>query len=176
MTLFLPEHLALRPDSCRVRRTHADGRFQTLTYATYQKRLNRSMGFEDFFRLSVHAVITDAENRVLLLRATYGDGTWGLPGGALDAGETVHEALLRECREELGCEIDVQYLSGIYSHPAVKSQAIIFRCALPADAAVRLSAEHAEMRYFAPVEMSPVQRQRVEDCLGYDGQVVSRRF
>ena len=134
------------------------------------------MGFEDFFRLSVHAVITDATNQVLLLRATYGDGAWGLPGGALDPGETIHEALLRECREELGCEIDVRYLSGIYSHPAVNSQAIIFRCGLSADAAVRLSAEHAEMRYFAPEEMSPVQRQRVEDCLGYDGQVVSRRF
>lgn len=47
-------------------------------------RLNRSMGFEDSFRLSVHAVITDTWNRVLLLRATYGDGAWGLPGGALD--------------------------------------------------------------------------------------------
>jgi 8-oxo-dGTP pyrophosphatase MutT (NUDIX family) len=47
------------------------------------------MGFDDRYRLSAHAVITDEAGRVLLLQATYGDRRWGLPGGAVDPGETL---------------------------------------------------------------------------------------
>ena len=63
------------------------------------------MGFDDRYRLSAHAVITDETGRVLLLRATYGDRRWGLPGGAVDPGETLHETVVRECKEELGCDV-----------------------------------------------------------------------
>ena len=138
--------------------------------------LGRSMGFEDRFRMSVHAVITDEQERVLLLRATYADGAWGLPGGAVDPGETVHETLIRECWEELGCVVNVQYLSGVYCHPAVESHALIFRCTLPPGAEISLSSEHSNWDYIALAELSPVQRQRVEDCLRFDGNARSCRF
>lgn len=134
------------------------------------------MGFEDRFRMSVHAVITDEHERVLLLRATYADRAWGLSGGALDRNETVHETLLRECQEELGCAVGVQYLSGVYCPSAVESHALIFRCTLPEGAEIRLSSEHSEWRYFEVKELSTVQRQRVEDCLRFDGNARSRRF
>lgn len=126
--------------------------------------------------MSVHAVITDAEGRVLQLKATYGSRDWGLPGGNLDRGETIHEALRRECLEELGCEIEIRELTGIYYHARFNSQALIFRCELARDARIRLSREHSEARYFALEELSPVQRKRVEDCLGFDGQVRSAAF
>lgn len=63
------------------------------------------MAFADRYRLSVHAVITDDAGRILLLKQTYGDLRWGLPGGSVDRGETVHQAIVRECVEELGCSI-----------------------------------------------------------------------
>lgn len=34
-------------------------------------------------------------------------GTWSIPGGAQELGETVHEAGKREIREETGLEIDI---------------------------------------------------------------------
>jgi 8-oxo-dGTP diphosphatase len=34
-------------------------------------------------------------------------GRWELPGGKVDAGETPDQALAREIREELGCEVTV---------------------------------------------------------------------
>jgi 8-oxo-dGTP diphosphatase len=134
------------------------------------------MGFEDFFRLSAHAVITNPHGRVLLLKATYGACDWGLPGGALDPGETVHEGLLRECAEELGCDVVVQYLSGVYHHRAVSSHALVFRCSLPSDAVIRLSEEHSEFSYQPVAELPPVQRRRVLECLTYEGTVRSASF
>lgn len=134
------------------------------------------MGFDDWFRLSAHAVITDSSGRVLLLRANYGDHGWGLPGGALDPGETVHAALLRECDEELGTRVDIQYLSGVYAHSAVRSHAFIFRCSLPEGVEIRLSDEHSEARYWDPDDLPDVQRRRVLECIEFDGVVRSALF
>jgi 8-oxo-dGTP diphosphatase len=38
----------------------------------------------------------------------YADGTWQLPSGHLEAGESVAAALIREAREEIGVTIDEQ--------------------------------------------------------------------
>ncbi len=139
------------------------------------------MAFDDHFRLSVHAVITNLENEVLQLKATYGDKHWGLPGGALEPQETIHQALLRECHEELGQEIVVDYMSGMYYHSHYNSHALIFRCHLianPKDSTevITLSSEHSEYRYFKLDELSKVQRQRVEECINFDGRVKSAAF
>jgi 8-oxo-dGTP diphosphatase len=134
------------------------------------------VGFEDRFRLSVHAVITDEDDRVLVMQATYGDRAWGLPGGALDPGETIHEALRRECREELGLDVEPLYLSGVYHHARVQSHAFIFRGRIPPGQAPTLSDEHSAWKYVAVDELAPVQRRRVEECLAFDGQVRSAAF
>lgn len=146
------------------------------------------MAYSDLFRLSSHAVITNERDEVLLLKANYGDFNWGLPGGALDPAETVHDALNRECLEELNCEVIVRYLSGIYYHSAYNSQVFIFRCELNRDAKITLSEEHSEHK-FTPLEALPkVQRIRVSDCLSFDnnfdidvdgnspGNVITRKF
>lgn len=134
------------------------------------------MAFEDKFRLGVFAVITNKENQVLLLKATYDGERWGLPGGSVDPGETVHEALARECSEELGVTTKILYLSGIYFHRAYDSHACIFRGEIAENAVITLSNEHSEYRYFSLDELSAIQRQRVNDCLSFDGQVKSAKF
>jgi 8-oxo-dGTP pyrophosphatase MutT (NUDIX family) len=134
------------------------------------------MAFEDTFRLSVHAVFTDADGKILQLKATYGNLAWGLPGGALEPSETIHEALLRECKEELGIDIIVLYMSGMYFHKAYNSHACIFKCELPSDSKIQLSSEHSEYKYFPLTEMSSIQQQRVLDCLQFDGKVKSAKF
>lgn len=134
------------------------------------------MAFNDMFRMSCHAVIADADGQVLQLQASYGDGRWGLPGGALEPGETIHQALLRECREELGLTVTIDYLSGVYYHACYQSQVCIFRCRLPAGASVRLSNEHLAWRYWPLAELSAMQQQRVMDCLQFDGNVCSAVF
>lgn len=49
--------------------------------------------------LGVRAVVRDAAGRVLLVKHTYVPG-WYLPGGGVDPGETLHDALEKELREE----------------------------------------------------------------------------
>lgn|SRR3989338_1442126 len=134
------------------------------------------MDFHNHFRLSSHAVIFNLQNELLQLKATYGNKSWGLPGGSLEPGETIHEALIRECQEELGIKVEIVYLSGIYFHKTYNSHACIFRCNMQPNSHIQLSSEHSEYRYFKLEELTAIQRKRIEDCLNYDGKVKSAAF
>jgi ADP-ribose pyrophosphatase YjhB (NUDIX family) len=46
------------------------------------------------------------EERILVLRQRAGLRTYSLPGGTLEEGETLAEALIREMREETGLEVE----------------------------------------------------------------------
>ncbi|MFC4357219.1 NUDIX domain-containing protein [Halobium salinum] len=52
------------------------------------------------------AYVRDDEGRLLLQRAT-GSGTWSVPGGGLEGGETLVESAVREVREETGVDCEV---------------------------------------------------------------------
>jgi mutator protein MutT len=58
--------------------------------------------------VSVGAVIVD-EARVLLIKRGQAplQGRWSLPGGVVEVGETLRDALVREVREETGLDVDV---------------------------------------------------------------------
>jgi ADP-ribose pyrophosphatase YjhB (NUDIX family) len=47
-----------------------------------------------------------------------GYGKWVFPGGFVDRGEPVHEAAVRETREEAGLDVRLDRVLGVYSFPA----------------------------------------------------------
>jgi 8-oxo-dGTP pyrophosphatase MutT (NUDIX family) len=48
------------------------------------------------------AIIHDLAGRILLVKPSYRDDTWEIPGGGLDIGEDPRQAVIREVKEELG--------------------------------------------------------------------------
>jgi len=65
---------------------------------------------------SVTAVVVDNTGDLLLVHKTDND-LWALPGGGVDPGESVSEAVLREVLEETGMDVEVVRLSGVYTNP-----------------------------------------------------------
>jgi 8-oxo-dGTP diphosphatase len=55
------------------------------------------------------------DDRLLLIRRGRPprQGQWSIPGGRQEAGETVHEAVIREIREEAGIEIEILDIAAV---------------------------------------------------------------
>jgi 8-oxo-dGTP pyrophosphatase MutT (NUDIX family) len=67
--------------------------------------------------LGVRGVVLDPAGRVFLIKHSYADG-WHLPGGGVEAGETLPQALARELREEGNIELTgPPALHGVFFHP-----------------------------------------------------------
>ncbi|XOQ13420.1 MAG: NUDIX hydrolase [Shouchella clausii] len=60
------------------------------------------------------ALINDENGNILLVKNIKGDSFyWGPPGGAVEKGETLEQAVIREVREETGFNIEVMGLNSI---------------------------------------------------------------
>ena len=60
------------------------------------------------------AIIRDKKGRILLQkRSDYGD--WGLPGGAMEPGESIEETMIREVKEETGIDFEVYNFYSVYT-------------------------------------------------------------
>src|SRR5437660_11533680 len=71
--------------------------------------------FPEFPLVGVGAIIIE-ENRVLLVKRARPPllAQWSIPGGALEVGELVREAVVREAREETGLIVEPGELLGVY--------------------------------------------------------------
>jgi len=69
---------------------------------------------KDIPNCAVGAIVLE-KGEVLLVRRDHAPalGQWSLPGGRVEWGETLREAIVREVREETGIDIEVEGLAGI---------------------------------------------------------------
>jgi ADP-ribose pyrophosphatase YjhB (NUDIX family) len=65
---------------------------------------------------SVNVVVTNEAGDILLIRRSDNDN-WAVPGGAIDLGESIPQAAVRETREETGIECEITGIVGTYSDP-----------------------------------------------------------
>jgi 8-oxo-dGTP pyrophosphatase MutT (NUDIX family) len=102
-----------------------------------------------------------AEDRVLLVRHTYGRRSWDLPGGAVKRGEPPLRAAQREMHEELGLEAadwtEIGALQGTVDHR--RDTIHCFSAELVAPTLTLDRGEIAAARWFArselPADLSP---------------------
>lgn len=112
-------------------------------------------------QLAVSAAIV-RDGKVLVMRRARepAHGLFTLPGGRVEPGETVHEAVTREIREETALEIALAGLAG--THDAIRHDAagrLVQHYVILAFAArwiggdVVLNDEHDTYRWLAPAEL-----------------------
>ena len=115
--------------------------------------------------VGVGAVIVDdhrEENRVLLIRRGTAPllGEWSLPGGVLECGETLREAVVREAREETGLVVETVEMLGVYERviPGDEGRVryhyvlIDFLCR-PVGGDLKAGSDAAEVRWFTRDEL-----------------------
>jgi 8-oxo-dGTP diphosphatase len=86
-------------------------------------------------RIVVTAAVVERNGAYLVtrrLRGTHLEGMWEFPGGKCEDGETHESCLLRELREELGCEavIGAKLFEVAHEYPERTVELHFFRCEL----------------------------------------------
>jgi 8-oxo-dGTP diphosphatase len=77
--------------------------------------------------LSVSGYITNKDGEVLLVRNIHRSDTMEMPGGQVEEGETLEEAIHREVFEETGIKVNVHGITGIYQNVTSGVTCVVFR-------------------------------------------------
>ncbi len=118
----------------------------------------------DYIGVGVGAVIVDEQGRLFLARrgpqAKNERGLWEFPGGSVEFGERLAEALQREMREEYGIEIEVGELLDVADHilPDEGQHWVSpsYICKIKSgQPAIREATKCAEIGWFAPDQVPP---------------------
>jgi len=98
----------------------------------------------------VTAVIIEYGGRVLLQRRAMepGRGLWTFPGGFLEVGERPEEGAVREAKEEVGLEVELAGLHGVYSRPHIGIVLVVYAGTSASGAAVVGDYESTEVAWF----------------------------
>lgn len=107
--------------------------------------------------LTVDAVILDPTHGVVLVRRANPPfaGSWALPGGFVEVGETCEAACAREAAEETGLEVRVVSLVGVFSEPGRDPRghtvSVAYLCR-PVRGELAAASDAADARWFSDVE------------------------
>jgi ADP-ribose pyrophosphatase YjhB (NUDIX family) len=107
------------------------------------------------------ALVIDDQGRILMQqRADSGD--WSLPGGTMEIGETLADAVIREVKEETGLDIKITGILGIFTDPhhviayedgEVRQEFNITFTAQAVAGTLMVSDESTGVRFIAPDEL-----------------------
>ena len=78
---------------------------------------------------------------------------WEFVGGKVEPGETMEQALQRECAEELAIQVNVggQFLQEYHDYPDMLIRLTLFHCTIPSGAPQAL--EHKDLRWIPPSQI-----------------------
>lgn len=120
-----------------------------MAISPYYKGLRERIGSELLLIPAVSALVRDAEGRLLIHQRP--DGTWSLPAGAIEPGETPAQAVVRETLEETGLQVIPERVAAVvggescrvrnrHGH-AIEYVLIVFECGICGGSLVQTSDE-----------------------------------
>jgi ADP-ribose pyrophosphatase YjhB (NUDIX family) len=129
--------------------------------------------FSRAMTLGVRALVVDGQGRIFLVKHSYVRG-WHLPGGGVEAGETLTEALARELHEEGNIElIGPPQFFGMFFNRRASSRdhvALFVVRQFRQSATPQPDREIVEHGFFAldtlPHDTTPATRARIAEALG----------
>ena len=95
-------------------------------YILYADDLQRQ---DYLFRVSLKAVIFNENDEILIVKES-GRDWWDIPGGRIDHGESIKEALARELREEVSLTGDFTYTTILAEDPRYLSSHNLYQMRL----------------------------------------------
>lgn len=128
---------------------------------------------------SANVIAVNELGEILMIRRTDNDN-WAVPGGAMDLGESITDAAVRETLEETGIACEITGLVGIYTNPRhlirytsndeVRQEFSIVFTARPLSGQLTASSESSEPQWVAResihgLQMHPSMRQRIQRYL-----------
>lgn len=117
------------------------------------------MSEKEMKTIKVVAAIIKHDDKVFATQRGYGElkGGWEFPGGKIEAGETPQQALIREIKEELDTEIEVNaYMDTVeYDYPTFHLSMDCYWCTVKQGHLVLL--EHEASKWLNAEELNSVE-------------------
>lgn len=145
---------------------------------SYISWLRRYVGQRRIFHIGSIGAVRDEQGRVLVMQRS-DTGDWDFPGGAMNLGETLTEALIREVREETGLHVAPTRLVGLYTSPEMQNYTYpngdqiqgwgaFFECRVVGGLLQARDGEALDLTFVLPEELAfdfPVLNQMKDDLL-----------
>ena len=134
--------------------------------------------------VAVGGIVEDEQGNILLVKTHHGG--WVFPGGQVEVGENLMDALSREIKEESGIDAVVSHLIGVYSNTGihkwydgvtdVPTKLMLDHVCKPVGGELAISDETSDSRWVAKDEVlemvkAPAYRTRYKAYLQFDGHV-----
>lgn len=134
----------------------------------YISQLRQYIGQRPILLVGAALLVLDDQNRLLMMKRS-DSGCWGIPGGAMEPGESAEDAARRETLEETNLEAEELSLFGVFSGPElyyrypngdeVYNVSIVYT-SHDWRGKIKLNREHGEWRLFdageIPEDISPL--------------------
>lgn len=122
----------------------------------YIKTLRQKVGHEPIILNFAGGILVNDQNEILLQKRS-DFNAWGLPGGALEFGESAQEACVREFLEETGLKVRMKSLLGVSTNfiqhypnqDVAQAVNIEFVVELVEKVSEKISSETLDLRYFS---------------------------
>ncbi|HDM8126167.1 TPA: NUDIX domain-containing protein [Vibrio harveyi] len=144
-----------------------------MSVSHYLKELRSKVGNQVLMIPGVAAVILNQNNQLLLQKKS--DGSWSLPAGMIEPGESPSQAVIREVREETGLAVEVERVLGVFggegfgfTYPngdQVEYTVIMFKCQQTGQFAEDLDEETIELAWFSRSDMPTLALPYPLECL-----------